>query len=377
MRRRLMITAAIVALVVWCAGTANATTGWVIQPTPNPAANGSDLVGVSCASATSCTAVGYYFGVTPSTLAEYWNGSTWAIQATPTPASGGALHGVSCTSATSCTAVGQADMSTGGFATLAEYWNGTVWAVQATPNPPGSTDSYLLGVSCASATSCTAVGQYSNGSGPVTLAEYWNGTVWAVQATPNPAGSTDSYQLNGVSCASATSCTAVGQGANDNTDIPEPLAEYWNGSTWAIQPTPNPSPADGSSLEGVSCTSATSCTAAGGYSPSFSTGATLAEYWNGSTWTVQTTPNPAAGGALEAISCPSSHSCTATGSNLDGNRLLAEHWNGSTWAIQPTPHPAGVAMDLLGVSCTSPTNCTAAGWSRRRDAAATTLVEAR
>jgi hypothetical protein len=43
------------------------------------------------------------------------------------------------------------------------------------------------------------------------------------------------------------------------------LAEHWNGSRWAIQPTPNPTGQAPSVLSGVSCTAATACTAVGDY----------------------------------------------------------------------------------------------------------------
>jgi hypothetical protein len=52
-------------------------------------------------------------------------------------------------------------------------------------------------------------GILSNSGDVVTLAERWNGTSWKTQTTPNPAGAGYS-QLNGVSCTSASACTAVG-----------------------------------------------------------------------------------------------------------------------------------------------------------------------
>ena len=74
--------------------------------------------------------------------------------------------------------------------------------------------SVLQGVSCTSATACTAVGDYVNRDGTqVTLAERWNGTSWTIQSTPNPTGAQYAgwtATLQGVSCTSATACTAVG-----------------------------------------------------------------------------------------------------------------------------------------------------------------------
>jgi hypothetical protein len=115
---------------------------------------------------------------------------------------------VSCSTATACTAAGD-DYTPGPFySTLAERWNGTKWAIEATPNPTGATQSFLFAVSCPSATACTAAGDYQTSSGAQkTLAEHWNGTTWAIQSTPNPAGNAPT--LSGVSCSKATACTAA------------------------------------------------------------------------------------------------------------------------------------------------------------------------
>lgn len=145
-------------------------------------------------------------------VAERWDSTTntWSIQTTPITPVGASLPGVSCTAATSRTAVGQSANQT-----LAERWNGAIWAIQPTPNPPGSTSSVLSGVSC-KGTSCTAVGNYVNASNVrLTLAEHWNASTntWSIQTTPNPSEATSSL-LSGVSCTTATACTAVGDYVN-------------------------------------------------------------------------------------------------------------------------------------------------------------------
>jgi hypothetical protein len=91
---------------------------------------------------------------------------------------------------------------------LAERWDGTRWAIQATSNPSNDTNE-LRGVSCTSAGTCTAVGFYI-GARELTLAEEWDGRSWAAQPTPSP-GHSDT-QLSAVSCPSARACTAVGDG---------------------------------------------------------------------------------------------------------------------------------------------------------------------
>ena len=111
---------------------------------------------------------------------------------------------------------------------LAERWNGTTWALQTTPIPAGAIGSTLNEVACPSSTpDCEAVGAYSVSSSPtVTLAERWNGTTWALQTTPNRTGVLDS-ELNAVACLSATDCQAVGDDLN-SSNVTVTLAERWS-----------------------------------------------------------------------------------------------------------------------------------------------------
>jgi hypothetical protein len=242
-------------------------TEWVVQSTPNPSgATESFLQSVSCPSTKLCVATGIYKSSagTVTALAEKWNGTEWVIQSVPAPSGAQAseLNRLSCVSTKECIAVGRYKNSVGTYVTLAEKWNGTEWATQATPNPAGATASDLYGVSCSSSTACTAVNYYLNASGtPETLAERWNGTEWVVQYTPNPSGA-QSSSLYGVSCASATSCTAVGDYEN-SAGIEDALAESWNGTEWTIEEAQISSGSEHSALYGISCTLATACTAAG------------------------------------------------------------------------------------------------------------------
>src|SRR5690242_16138497 len=123
-------------------------------------------------------------------------------------------------------AVGTVDSSL-----LSESRSGDTWTIVSIPDPGAG---QLPGIWCTSSSSCEAVGRFDNGGTTQTLAEVWNGSSWNIQPTPNPAGVTSS-QLNDVSCISASRCEAVGQatsGGNVQT-----LAEEWNGSSWAITST--------------------------------------------------------------------------------------------------------------------------------------------
>jgi hypothetical protein len=111
---------------------------------------------------------------------------------------------------------------------------GPSWAIQTTPNPPAVVNSVLHGVSCATATACTAVGDYRTDTNDLSFAESWGGSKWSFQHTANP--STFSSVLRAVSCTATTACTAVGDHFSSGTHLT--LAERWDGAGWGVQQTP-------------------------------------------------------------------------------------------------------------------------------------------
>jgi len=132
-----------------------------------------------------------------------------------------------------------------------------------------------------------------------------------------------------ISCRPSHQCVAVGdafhfvQGPRDEYLVQRPLAEHWDGTKWAILPTP----LSNGDFGGISCWSAAGCAAVGQVNDLSS-----AEYWNGTAWTSQATPNPVAAGLsdLTAVSCTESPStCIAVGVFESGYTLshaLAERF---------------------------------------------------
>ncbi len=81
------------------------------------------------------------------------------------------------------------------------------WSVVPSPDQ-GTSRNILQGVSCASAALCTAVGHYYTSSRVLRgLIESWDGIHWSLVASPSPA---NNPVLNGISCVSAAACTAAG-----------------------------------------------------------------------------------------------------------------------------------------------------------------------
>ena len=122
---------------------------------------------------------------------------TWSVSPSqPLTKAHGALSSVACTGTSNCYALGWSN-NTAGTKTVVEHWNGKAWSFIASPGGKGSG---LVGhLSCPGAKSCWAVGG---------VFEHWNGAGWTL--VPGPAVSGSAPALSSVSCASPTSCTAVG-----------------------------------------------------------------------------------------------------------------------------------------------------------------------
>jgi hypothetical protein len=308
--------------------------------------------------------------------------SAWAIQPTPNPTGVNAalLNAVSCSAATTCMAVGYDEGSSGPIVAMAEVLNGATWTGQPVPEPVGATSAVLNGVSCFSSTVCTAIGNYSDSSGnTLTLAETWNGATWVIQKTPNPSGTTNAV-LSGVSCSSSTDCTAVGN--YSGSTVTADLAEVWNGTKWVIRKTPNRAGASVNKLLAVSCATVVACTAVGFSLSSSNVDSMLAEAWNGTKWVIQKTPTPmgSTSAVLRGVSCTSSTACTAVGDQLGSSAFLTlvDVWNGTKWVVRKTPNPPVTTIGslLTGVSCASSTACTAVGYDIGAPSPTVTLAEA-
>jgi hypothetical protein len=193
-------------------------------PTPNENVddeNSNVLNAVSCTGPSSCEAAGAYLyqDVSQANYALVWDGSTWTVQHQPNPQGNNANSelGISCTSPSGCIGVGSWTPIRVQQSALAELWNGQSWRDQFISGPTGEDTAGLSGVSCVAAKGCEAVGSWSaqpDGIPRMTVAESYNGSAWVQQATPNPAGSSQS-QLDAVSCVpqsqnSGTECFAVG-----------------------------------------------------------------------------------------------------------------------------------------------------------------------
>jgi hypothetical protein len=346
---------------------------WTIEATPNAAgAEHSNLYDMACepAGTSACTAVGKQTasGGTSSPYAQYWNGSSWVNQSTAAPAesTSAELQADHCLSKTSCVSAGSYTTKTGTFS-LVESWNGTSWSIQTTPNPVGATETHLKGVSCKEISACIAVGYSGSGSSSALVAIRGNSGTWSLQSVPLPSGvGAIGGELTGVECVSTTSCTAVGRYYTGATTYWGMIAT-WNGTTWTSQVAPKPAEEPKrSTLLDISCSSASSCTAVGGYMNKSSVQVSYVIKWNGTSWSHQTSPNPtgSTNTVLQNLSCVASSPCVGVGDWLDSGgvwRPMAQYWNGASWVIEPSEVPSGETFGVFeGVACR--TGCLTIGW---------------
>jgi len=344
-------------------------TAWSVTPSP-VADSGDFLNAVACPSAKHCVAVG---NTSRFALTLAWNGNEWSDTANPYVSTKASLAGVSCVSDTHCVAVGSA--FDGQHAQpLIETWNGKTWS--AARGPRSSSQDSFNAVSCVSTTRCVAVGRSYPDGGTLTgsLAEVWNGKRWSVMPRGTlPFGWT--VNLTGVSCASASRCVAVGSAIPANSIASQSLIESWNGRRWSVaQSIDGGASVVSSSLAAVSCASATSCFAVGSTFNQGNGSDTLVKGWEGARWSIRPSPNAPdknlPNNTLSGVSCVSPTGCVAVGTasrestigNPGANRTLIEGWDGSRWLVSPSPNP-GTFDDnqLAAVSCTS-SHCAAVGF---------------
>jgi hypothetical protein len=336
-------------------------------------------------SASECWAVGYHLTDNAvQTLIERWDGTSWSIVSSPNTSAtqSNFLLGVTCASASECWAVGYYYNDNVISQTLIERWDGTSWTIVSSPNTSATDYNSLSGVTCVSASECWAVGYYFTSDNFVdqTLIERWDGTSWSIVSSPNTS-TTEANVVLGVTCVSASECWAVGYYYGLDDLISQTLIERWDGTSWAIVSSPNTN-TQSNLLLGVTCESASDCWAVGYYAFTGSVLQTLIERWDGTSWAIVSSPNTTTtqSNLLYGVTCGSASDCWAVGyyivdagSNL--NQTLIERWDGTSWAIVTSPNTSTTQSNLLyGVTCGSASDCWAVGYYYNASSVAQTLV---
>ena len=186
------------------------------------------------------------------------------------------MTGIACTGPGSCVAVGNYSVSATRYAAMGAIESRGSWrratGIAAPHNAISSTFTAISSISCLATEVCLGVGEYAVSATQsramnVTESDGRFSTATEITAVPGGASLRPSTYLLGVSCTSASTCLAVGGGRNE---AGHSVAMYMTRSHGHWQATFLPPPARAgtgthalSALYSVSCTARDACTAVG------------------------------------------------------------------------------------------------------------------
>jgi hypothetical protein len=430
--RRLAVLGAVVAAAVVSTAVALATTAgpdvtpvWaqaseITLPTGATIAAGAQsaaLNGLACTSPGTCVAVGEYADANGSRndqpMAANESDGTWGVAqkiTLPNDASTtsdhqfAALYNVACTSPGNCVAVGSYEDTNGTGDYLALYVTETngVWGTAQTVSLPAGwnttasgQDAYLDGVTCTSAGNCVAVGTYDGNNGSqdeeAMVVTETNGAWAAATELPLPTGydTTPGRQqatLNAVTCTSPGNCVAVGNYNDPSTGrvmVATETSGTWSAVNEPVLPTnaaPTTTYNGADALDAVTCTSPGNCVALGSYEDTGGDGRAMATVETQGVWapaTEVTLPGNASStgnAAFIGVTCTSPGDCVAAGYYEDTNgtsdyqAIFVDEtrgvWGSATEVALPngaSTAPSGQSAEVDGISCTSPGVCVSVG----------------
>jgi hypothetical protein len=179
------------------------------------------LSSISCAAVRSCTAVGEYapgYPYASDGIVMRESGREWIVSQAPEPSS----QPVGNESFNAIVCISHGCEASGSYAVPVQPSLALFLAesskISKTVKAPGVTDVSVRSLSCASFGACSAVG----------YGEVWVESKgrWAASPAPLPSnGGGGPAMLAAISCSSATTCTAVGDYEEPVTEIANPLVE--------------------------------------------------------------------------------------------------------------------------------------------------------
>jgi hypothetical protein len=327
---------------------------------------------VDVASSHDAWAVGYSPGSSVDTpVAERWDGTEWTVTSIP----GGLnaqLASVSVLSTNDAWAVGTIDRGT---EPLILHWDGTAWMRSSVP-PVG--EGRLLGVDASAPDDIWAVGEYfTNDQANGSFTVHFDGEAWTQVPSPNPGPGTD-VVLTAVSMpASGADPIAIGESLVGGGSEVYPISLRWTGKAWKASQMLGRSTR--TYVTSVAALSPTGAWAVGYALRSHGSIMTVAEHWDGSSWTLSKSRNPTGfQQELLGVSGVSDASVWAVGfvTGRTGTSTLAERWDGTSWKRVASHNHDGDPSFLFSVASLDAGEAWAVGYySRGKDSLPHTLVE--
>lgn len=229
------------------------------------------MSGVAAHASDDVWGVGSYFDATANsslTLAEHWDGSAWSVVSTPNPAVAFAYPGFNAVTAVSATDVWAAGLFTDSDSvnqTLIEPWNGTAWSIVPSPNegnPQAQDDLNALAAHTSSDVWAAGAHVYDPANEyDHTLIEHWNGSSWAIVASPNLGNSSWLTGMSGVP--GSLTMWAVGAYFDAASQSGFALSMHCDGRIWSAIASASPPDGLGSAFNAVSALTSSDVWAAG------------------------------------------------------------------------------------------------------------------
>ncbi|HET9060262.1 MAG TPA: hypothetical protein VFN61_10105 [Acidimicrobiales bacterium] len=378
---------------------------WSAQVAPEPAKNAAGevpgevqthtgLLDVQCVGTQFCVGVGQYNDAVGKTygLIDTYSGGKWTGIDAPEPSgrtpigtvrgtdnNGGQfaqLNAVSCSSTTSCVAVGDYEDVNQTRWPLIDTWDGKSWTASLAPEPLNKAAisaarkrgaslyggyGFLQGVSCTPRGTCTAVGQWADGTARIhALVDTLTSGAWRAATAPLPlrdlsgqgaataAGNAEAFLLR-VACPLPSYCIGAGD-YRDRLGKETGLLDVLQKGRWRPYRAPEPrtdamggGPALDSSIGGdnsfkdVACTSpnrggrATMCVSVGSYGDAKGNDIGLIETFQDGRWHATVAPAPVGpfqlgitprqAVLLQAVTCDPQGTCFAVGNYQDNQGL--------------------------------------------------------
>jgi hypothetical protein len=329
--------------------------GWMVVPIPR--IHGQvNLTAVTASNPSDAWAVGYVAddGTTRS-LALHWDGRSWTHVMTPASGERSWLTAVSASSPSDVWAVGS-DEAGLSRRTLVMHWDGTTWSIVPSPNVTGR-DSVLNGVVAVSADDTWAVGsaldeQFTGH----TLVQHWDGRSWSIIRSPNPSDSGVGSNLLAVTADTASDVWAVGD--YDQGDwVMHPLAQRWDGRSW--QTVDTPTAADGALLSSVATRAGLVWAVGWRLEPDDQQQLRYQPYamrWEDGSWSPTDMPTfPRADVTFNDVTItPTGDVWTVGTHNTDS---LTAQWSGSTWHVVASASPGAISNTLVSAAPIPGTPC--------------------
>jgi hypothetical protein len=259
-------------------------------------------------------------------IIDHWDGTRWTKMDVPVAGAGECdplrhLSEITAISPRNVWAVGYVCDGAGHRPWVLHY-NGHAW--DEVDVPTQGPDAHFLGVDADGPNDIWAVGHYNTmGGDHLSFTEHWDGVSWSIVPSPNPSASNNF--LDGVLVLGPNDAWATGRAGSDHA-----LTMHWDGTAWSSEPV------ESGELSAVDASSGSGVWAAG---VSLRLGMAVSAHWNGASWNPVNTADLGTGvrSAFYGLRTDPLGTWGVGRINVgDVQQPLVEHVQGAGWAVIPS-----------------------------------------